>query len=184
VFAAIVGIRWSLATPVVVLERTGPAASLRRSWRLVRGSSWRVLGILLLTFVIVGVASSILQLPFSLAGGLSSFANTAHRATVLATIVSSIGGIIASAVTRPVTAGVTVLLYTDLRMRREGLDIALQTAASQPASPVSGPGAGPGGGQGSPGNPGAPGNPGSSWNPGTQGPPDAPSLGQQGTSQW
>jgi hypothetical protein len=44
-------------------------------------------------------------------------------------IITAIGGILASTVTRPVSAGVSVLLYTDLRMRREGLDLALRTAA-------------------------------------------------------
>jgi len=32
-------------------------------------------------------------------------------------------------VTRPITAGVTVLLYVDMRMRKEGLDLALRTAS-------------------------------------------------------
>ena len=49
VFAVIIEIRWSLALPVVMLERLGPKASLGRSWRLVRGSAWRVLGITLVT---------------------------------------------------------------------------------------------------------------------------------------
>ena len=44
-------------------------------------------------------------------------------------IIAAIGSIIASTVTAPISAGVVVLLYTDLRMRREGLDLTLRTAA-------------------------------------------------------
>ena len=40
-----------------------------------------------------------------------------------------VGAIAAGTVTRPITAGVTVLLYVDMRMRKEGLDLALRTAA-------------------------------------------------------
>ena len=40
-----------------------------------------------------------------------------------------IGTIAAGTVTRPITAGVTVLLYVDMRMRKEGLDLALRTAS-------------------------------------------------------
>ena len=40
-----------------------------------------------------------------------------------------IGAIAAGTVTRPITAGVTVLLYVDMRMRKEGLDLALRTAS-------------------------------------------------------
>ena len=40
-----------------------------------------------------------------------------------------IGAIAAGTVTRPITAGVTVLLYVDMRMRKEGLDLVLRDAA-------------------------------------------------------
>jgi hypothetical protein len=36
--------------------------------------------------------------------------------------------------TAPVRAGIDALLYVDLRMRKEGMDIALQQAASQRAA--------------------------------------------------
>ena len=41
-------VKWSLMVQVVVLEAGSPWGALRRSWRLVRGSFWRVLGTLLL----------------------------------------------------------------------------------------------------------------------------------------
>lgn len=142
VFFAILTIRWSLAIPITMLERTRPLASLGRSWRLVKGSWWRIFGISLLTSIIVGIAGEIIQIPFSLAGGgFSVFTSMqAHHGppSVTAAIVAAIGGIIAQTVTSPMTAGVTVLLYADLRMRREGLDISLQAAAASPGSQVGG----------------------------------------------
>jgi hypothetical protein len=130
-----------MAGPVVVLERERVTASLSRSWRLVRGSFWRVFGITLLAGLIVLVTAGVLQIPFtllsSLAGGSSSPLSGGGGAflggaggSVVGVIISAIGGIVAGAVTRPISAGVAVLLYVDLRMRREGLDLVLQTATA------------------------------------------------------
>ncbi len=49
--------------------------------------------------------------------------------TILGVTISAIGTIIAATCTRPISAGVTVLLYTDMRIRKEGLDLALNQAA-------------------------------------------------------
>jgi hypothetical protein len=139
VFTIIFTVRVSLATPAVVLESQGPWTSLVRSWRLVKGSWWRVLGITLLTSLVVGFAAFVLALPFDIVSAVAGSGSTNHGGlafsiggtTVVGILVSAVGTIIAGAVTRPVLAGTRVLLYTDLRMRREGLDIALQSAASQ-----------------------------------------------------
>lgn len=132
VFAAIALVRWSLAIPVVMLEQTGPLKSLRRSWRLVKRSSWRVLGILLLTGLIVAIANEIINLPFTLGGGAFSsfsFSPQAH-VNVGGLFLTAIGQIISGTLTAPLLAGVIVLLYADLRMRREGMDITLRGAAA------------------------------------------------------
>jgi hypothetical protein len=133
VFAAIVLVRWSVSVPVVMLERVGPLKSLGRSWQLVRRSSWRVLGILVLTELIVGIANEIINVPFSLAGGGTAFFSSQAAEThvnVVGLVLSAIGQIIATSLTAPLLAGVIVLLYADLRMRREGMDITLQAAAA------------------------------------------------------
>jgi hypothetical protein len=127
-------IGFSLFAPAVVLERQGPVGAMRRSWRLVRRSFWRVLGILLLAGIIVFVASAVLQVPFSfieaLAGGSGGVFAVNGTRSVAAIIIGAVGTIVAGAVTRPISAGVTVLLYLDLRMRKEGLDLALRGAAT------------------------------------------------------
>ncbi len=131
-------VMFSLAAPAVVLERQGPARSLARSWRLVRKSFWRVFWILLLATLIVLIAGAVLQIPFSLlttlVGGSAGFVGLAGTGSVAGVIIGAVGSIVAGAVTRPISAGVAVLLYLDLRMRKEGLDLALQGAASQPVT--------------------------------------------------
>jgi hypothetical protein len=118
---------WAVAAPALLLERVGVRAALRRSQAVVRGSFWRVFGISLLSAVIVGIAKRALILPFSYLGGLvADVHGTAHFPSELVQLlVSDIGTIIGGAVLSPFSAGVVALLYLDLRMRREGLDLEL-----------------------------------------------------------
>ncbi len=126
-----------MAAPMVVLEREPAGRALSRSWRLVRGSFWRVFGVTVLATVIVFVTTAVLEIPFGLIAGIAGGGGLFTAGAVLSgggsvagLIISGIGGIVAGAVARPISAGVAVLLYVDLRMRREGLDLALQTAAA------------------------------------------------------
>src|SRR5215470_14310471 len=116
-------VMFRMAASAVVLEREGPARALARSWRLVRGSFWRVLGITLLAGLIVLITAGVLQIPFglfaALAGGGSSLLPSTGG-SVAGILISAVGGVVAGAVARPISAGVAVLLYVDLRMRREG----------------------------------------------------------------
>jgi Membrane domain of glycerophosphoryl diester phosphodiesterase len=128
VFAVIIGVRWQLAIPVVMLERAGPLKSLGRSWRLVRRSSWRVFGILLLTYLIVFIAVEVINVPFALGSGGLSLLTARTQVNVAGLVIQAIGQIISGTLAAPMISGVIALLYTDLRMRREGMDIALQAA--------------------------------------------------------
>jgi hypothetical protein len=116
---------WSLAAPALLLENLSVTAALRRSFRLVRGSFWRVFGISLLTAVIAYVVRQIFAVPFSLIGTiLSEVADfTGLSGAVVQLLISDIGTILAGAVVYPFTAGAVALLYLDLRMRREGMDV-------------------------------------------------------------
>ena len=129
----------SLVTPVVVLENASPTQALARSWRLVTRSFWRVFGITLLAVIIVAIAGGILQLPFTVLGAVAG-------SGIGRTVIIVIGTIAAGTVTRPITAGVTVLLYVDMRMRKEGLDLALRTASGTGQPGTGQPGGGPPGG--------------------------------------
>jgi hypothetical protein len=117
----------AVALPAVVLEHAGPLAALRRSCQLVRGSWWRVFGIGLLTAIIMSLVSGLLRAPF---GALAvALTKNAVQPPAAAVIVSTAGRVLADTITTTLAVGVVVLLYVDLRMRREGLDRSLRAAA-------------------------------------------------------
>ncbi|MEU3476567.1 glycerophosphoryl diester phosphodiesterase membrane domain-containing protein [Streptomyces sp. NPDC033754] len=132
-------IRFSLASPALMLERQGVTKSLKRSAKLVQGSWWRIFGITLLTQLLIFVFAMIVSIPFLIVGiavdgeglsGLLTGTTTAFGWPFL--IVTGIGGVLSSAVTYPISGGVTVLLYVDQRIRREALDLDLARAAGLP----------------------------------------------------
>ncbi|CAL9431445.1 DUF7544 domain-containing protein [Streptomyces sp. enrichment culture] len=141
-------VRFSLAYSVVMLEGQGVIASLRRSAKLVRGSWWRIFGILTLTALLTTLIALIVVIPFSviallvdgdgMSGVLSGTAAPQTSWTFL--IITGIGAIIASAIMYPISAGVTVLLYVDQRIRREALDLELARAAGVPGYGSASPG--------------------------------------------
>jgi hypothetical protein len=120
----------SLAATAVMLERAGPVTALRRSWQLVRARFWRVAGILLLAAVVYFITAYVLVVPFDAAHtALVDFGSP--RLSAPAVAVSTIGVILAGAINRPFLAGVTALVYCDIRIRREGLDLVLRGAAGE-----------------------------------------------------
>ncbi|WPO73407.1 glycerophosphoryl diester phosphodiesterase membrane domain-containing protein [Streptomyces sp. KN37] len=139
-------IRFSLASPALMLEKQGVKKSLTRSAKLVHGSWWRVFGIQLLAAIIANVVASIIVIPFTfLAGalsgeGVSGFLNGSGDLGWTFLIVSGVGSVIGSMLTFPITAGVTVLLYIDQRIRREALDLELTRAAGIPGQGSNPPG--------------------------------------------
>ena len=125
---------WALAPAALLLEDLSVVGALRRSWRLVRRSFWRVLGIMLLTTLIVGFVSGIISVPFAILSTVVGLAQDqpyeSFVLTLLQLLVSQIGSVLSGAVLYPLTAAVTALLYIDLRMRTEGLDVELMRATS------------------------------------------------------
>ncbi|MER7919853.1 MULTISPECIES: hypothetical protein [unclassified Streptomyces] len=136
-------VRFSLAAPALMLEKQGIMHSLRRSAKLVHGSWWRILGIQLLSGLIVGVVRVVISIPFTLIAliasddGLSSLLgqNGGHVGWTFLLIVG-IGAVIGTTITLPISACVTVFLYIDQRIRREGLDLELARAAGVQGTPA------------------------------------------------
>ncbi|MDO0927430.1 hypothetical protein QQY24_19185 [Streptomyces sp. TG1A-8] len=130
-------VRFSLASPALMLERQGIVKSMSRSAKLVRGSWWRVLGIQLLAGIIANIVSSLVVIPFTLVaaavsgsdGMVGFFTAQSQNPGWTFLIISGVGSVIGSMVTLPINAGVTVLLYIDQRIRREALDLELARAA-------------------------------------------------------
>ncbi|ARP70525.1 hypothetical protein LK07_12880 [Streptomyces pluripotens] len=129
-------IRFYLATPVLILERQSILKALSRSAKLVRGSWWRIFGIMLLTGLITNIVASLVGIPFTFIGAAVSGdsignllgASGGHLSWTFL-IIRGIGSVVGTTLTLPISAGVTVLLYIDQRIRREALDLELARAA-------------------------------------------------------
>jgi hypothetical protein len=128
----LVWVFWALAAPALVLERGTFREAFARSVKLVRGAFWRVFGVLLLAEIIESIFESIIQLPFTFGSGVFGNLFTPGKVTVPDTgdlLLQSAGQIVAGTIAIPFVALVTVIVYLDQRMRREGMDIELARAA-------------------------------------------------------
>lgn len=94
--------RWIFIVPVIVLEKKSAGESFGRSWQLVKGSSWPVFWLILLTMLVLGAGSSLIS------AALFSF-------SILPQFFSRwIVGTIASSLTAPFAALVWTLGYFEL----------------------------------------------------------------------
>lgn len=123
-------VHWALAASVLVLEKQPVRASLGRSRLLVRGSFWRVLGLLLLALAISYVVATVIQIPFALLGydPFSGLKGT-YQFTRLDAVLGAVASALANTLIVPFSAGVRSLLYLDRRMRAEALDLDLRLRA-------------------------------------------------------
>lgn len=123
-------VRLLLVTQVIVLEDTGLFGALRRSWNLVKGAFWRVLGVLVLMSVLAQIIQIVVSLPFSMLSSainaMSQDPTTIVRNSIISSLISQLGLIIIL----PLSLSVYTLLYYDLRIRKEGFDMEL--IAQQP----------------------------------------------------
>ncbi len=94
---------WSVAAPVVVLERPPGLRALSRSRELVRGNGWNVFAVILLLVILVGVVGSGIEVAADAAG------------TAVGLVVRVIVGIL----TAPISALAAAVLYFDLRAAHE-----------------------------------------------------------------
>jgi hypothetical protein len=129
--AVILQTRWVVATPALVIEELGATASLGRSWELTRGKFWRSFAVLLVLFII---SFLVLSLPSMVISWIALFAATD---TALWSAIGSAFGTILTAFFAPLTAATYLVLYYDLRVRRENLDLDMRVqqleAESRPA---------------------------------------------------
>jgi hypothetical protein len=56
---------WSMLVPVIVLEGRSAGESFGRSREIVRGRGWSVFGLIVVTFLIVAIASGVIRLVFA-----------------------------------------------------------------------------------------------------------------------
>ncbi len=123
---------WVAVLPVMFIENAGLGAAMGRSWRLVQGRWWRTFLILLLVLLVWYFARVALEAFIGLANILIGVVVSSY--VVLS--VTQAAAIIVAALVNPIVQIAIVLLYFDLRVRREALDLfqlAQQVSASLPA---------------------------------------------------
>lgn len=92
---------WAVAVPTLVVEKAGVFESLGRSRDLVRGNGWEVFGVIVVTFIIVFVASAV----------FGSIADAISDGALLRIVFS----LLASTLTAPIAALVASVMYFRLR---------------------------------------------------------------------
>jgi len=123
-------LRYAVSVPAAVLEDETASDAIRRSIELTRGSLLRVFVLLIFTMVITYAVLAMFQGPFLIAGAMAGpDSSTFFWMNLLGTITGSIGG----ALTAPLMIVAFAVLYYDLRVRNEGLDLQLMLAGLEPA---------------------------------------------------
>jgi hypothetical protein len=129
----------SLVPSALVLEKLTIRAAVRRSWTLTGGFFWRTFGVIFLVGAIVFGVSEIIAIPVGLVGG---FVTTLTNPTSLGTesaastsqlllgqlglqAITSVVTLLVTAILSVVQASAVALIYLDLRMRKDGLDLKL-----------------------------------------------------------
>ena len=104
-------VAWFLYVQAVMVEGKGPGTALTRSWELVRGTWWRVFGIV----IVFGILPSLVIFAINWIAG---------------DLIAVVGGVLVT----PIVHIGAVLLYLDLRARKEGYTLE-QLASDMSASP-------------------------------------------------
>ena len=143
-FAIYLTFRWGLYSLPILVEERSVGASLRRSSELVKGNWWRVCGIMLAIILIYYMISSILSTTFSsifmLIPGTGEmppdatlmemfvfyFAPTPEEIGWFMYFIRSFFTLAIAALLMPIASIGTMLLYFDMRIRKEALDLEMQ----------------------------------------------------------
>jgi hypothetical protein len=134
-FAAVaswIGTKLSLVPSAIMLERLTMREAMARSWQLTNGNFWRTFGTQLLISFIVSAASQIVTTPISLIGGIvlgltnpTGDVTSSIASIVVLYVVIGIVTVVVGAVGLVTQTSALTLIYIDIRMRKEGLDLEL-----------------------------------------------------------
>lgn len=111
--------RWTFWTQGIMIENYNSTGGLGRSWKLVRGFFWRVLGFnallaILTYFLALGPGATLSMTALFLSSPLLQF------------VVQSVTGGLIGIIITPLQFATLTVLYYDLRIRKEGLDLQMQ----------------------------------------------------------
>jgi hypothetical protein len=125
---------WAVVMPVMFVENVGLGAAMGRSWRLVEGRWWRTFLIIFLLFVVYEVVRIALGAYLALAQGLLQLLFP----SVVILWFTAATTVIVDSLVNPLIQIAIALIYFDLRVRKEALDLfqlARSVAAMSPPPP-------------------------------------------------
>jgi hypothetical protein len=123
-------ISWVAVMPIMFIENVGLGAAMSRSWRLVEGRWWRTFLIVFLIFIITYAVRIALGAFIALGQGLLQLVVS----PLIVVWISGATSVIVDSLVNPVLQIAVVLIYFDLRVRREALDL-FQLAQGLPSPP-------------------------------------------------
>jgi hypothetical protein len=114
-----IGVRLAVSVEALVVEGRRGTQAMGRSWELVGGHWWHAFGALVVAGLLTGIVNAVITTPFNNTGWF----------------VQAIAAAVATVITMPYGVLVGVLLYLDLRARKEQLTLErlrtdLQTSAA------------------------------------------------------
>lgn len=114
----IFGLWFYLTTPCIVVEGQGAVDGMSRSRALVSGNLGKVFLVGLLVFLI----GMVISMPFGMFSQLCTMFFLRNN-VMLSAFVQQFGNVIAQTLAAPIGACAFILLYYDLRIRKEGFDL-------------------------------------------------------------
>ncbi len=107
-------VSFAVAMSALMIEKSGPLASLGRSWRLVSGERWRIFGAFLVLIIVMIIALGIVWgIVFWVLSGVLGMSGA---------VAQHLAQQIVSLLAVPMSAAFGAALYLDLRVRKENLD--------------------------------------------------------------
>lgn len=116
-------VKLALSSPVLMVERARIGNALARSWSLTQGYFWRNLGVIAVASIVTGAISGVASMPIGMV--TSALMALGPQFIWFAGALSVLLAALLNALVTPFLAAVTALLYVDIRMRKEGLDVEL-----------------------------------------------------------
>lgn len=111
-----------LTVPCIVVEGRGPAAGIRRAWRLLRARFWPTLGVCIVVGLVITILGSAVSSVISLPGLLGAPA---------AWVFVAVGGVVSALISTPLGSFAALAIHVDQRIRTEGYDIAVLVSELQ-----------------------------------------------------
>jgi hypothetical protein len=110
-------VSWAFIAPAFWAEGAGVFTSYGRSWRLISGRRWTVLGLVVIGFLVYAVVSAV----FGVVGLILLFTDN----TLLFLVTSDLINAVVSAVALPLFPSILTAAYYDARVRKEAFDLEL-----------------------------------------------------------